>query len=227
MSSFPTHMLIGAVGGLGLIQVIDRFAPGFVSGILPDQPRIYAEALIIAVSAISSTVPDIDTPGSWLSQRIQIAALLIGIIVGGIIGLQMSQRYAADLGLNGSVVLILCIIAGGFLGWLLGRMFPRTVRAGAGGHRAGTHSVFFPSIMLIAAATLQIAGLPAFVPLPIILAWGWALHIPGDIVTPNGWKPFSPVSNFTLRLPRSIARYGEKLIIIAAVAVGWMLLRVS
>lgn len=227
MSSFQTHMLIGAVGGLALIQAADGVAPGFVAGLLPGQPRLSAEILVVAVSAISATVPDIDEPGSWLSRRVQGVITLAGLLGGGAVGLRLSERYAAELGMSWSAVFALCAIAGAALGSLLGWLLLRLIRAGAGGHRAGTHSVFFGGAMLLAAAVLHLVGVASLVALPLILAWGWALHIVGDVVTPAGWRPLSPASDWTLRLPRSVARYGEALVATAAVIVGWLLLRVG
>jgi hypothetical protein len=128
-------------GDLGLIYVVDRFAPGFVPSLLPGQPRLYAEALIIAVCAISATVPDTDEPGSWLSRHVQTVMTLIGLIGGGTAGLDLGQHFAADLGASCSAVFVLCVIAGALLGSLLGSLLLHAIRAGAGDHRTGTHSV--------------------------------------------------------------------------------------
>jgi membrane-bound metal-dependent hydrolase YbcI (DUF457 family) len=228
VSGFRTHMLIGAVGGLALVTAANHLAPSTIGSLLPGQPRLYAEALIISASAVAATLPDIDEPGSWLSRRVHTALALLGLIIGGAIGLDnRSSGALAGLGLSWTVFFMLCLGVGLFIGSVAGWALLRLIRAGAGGHRAGTHSVFFGGGLVLLAVVLQLAGKHTLALAASTLAWGWALHLVGDVVTPYGWRPFSPVSDFSLRLPRPIAHHGERMVVVAAVLVAALLFRIQ
>ena len=117
------------------------------------------------------------------------------------------------------------ILGGLILGSIVGKLLLRLVRIGAGGHRAGTHSLFAAGILLVAATALKQGGQDTWAILPILLMWGWALHLVGDVVTPAGWKPLAPLADFfTIRLPHPIAHHGEAIIGTLAVALGAVLL---
>lgn len=226
MSGFKTHVVIGAVGGLALVRAAERFAPNLPESLLPGQPRLYAEALIILVSAVAATLPDIDEPGSWLSRRVHSALTIVGLIIGGAIGLDSRASGAlANLGLSWTAFFFLCLGIGLLLGSIAGWALLRLIRVSAGGHRAGTHSVFFGGGLTLLAIVLQLAGQHALALTAVTLAWGWALHLLGDVVTPSGWRPFSPVSNYNIRLPRPVARYGEALVFTAAALLALVLIR--
>lgn len=225
MSGFQTHMLIGAVGGLALIRVADHLAPGALPVVLPGQPRLITEAVIIAVSAVAATLPDIDEPGSWLSRRVHAVITLLGAGFGATLGLHLGERALNAIEISWSAAFALCLIVGTIVGSGLGWLLLRLIRAGAGGHRAGTHSIWFGGGLLLAAAALHLAGITHVALGALTLAWGWALHIPGDIVTPAGWRPLAPFSTVALRLPRPMARYGETMIATAAVLVGLLLIQ--
>ena len=116
------------------------------------------------------------------------------------------------------------ILGGLILGSIVGKLLLRLIRIGVGGHRAGTHSIFAAGILLFAATVLRQAGQETWAILPILLMWGWALHLVGDVVTTAGWRPLAPLSDFVIRLPHPIAHYGEAIIGTLSVALCAVLL---
>ena len=79
--------------------------------------------------------------------------------------------------------------------------------------------------LLVLAAAVSLLGLPEWAIVPAALAWGLALHDLGDVVTPAGLPLLWPLREGTVRLPRAVARHGERLAAGAAVlAIIWAVL---
>ncbi len=188
VSGYLTHMAIGAAGGV----LLARLAPGA----LPGDPALVAVALPL-VSAVAATWPDIDHPDAWVSRRARPALALAGAAVA-LLALGEARTPAE---------LAALLALGGLVGHLLGGALLWGLRRAVGGHRGATHSLLAPGLLLLAWAAQM--GTGGWGWLPVLLAWGWLLHILGDAVTPAGWRPLAPLPGPALRLPRRLARHGE------------------
>lgn len=216
MSGFQTHMLIGAAGGflltdaLRLIdpQIVERAAVGSLQG----------DVAILVISAIAATWPDIDEPGSWMSRRVALVLRMGGMLLGLFAGSFAVRSGWTFRETPDALIIVAGVLTGITVGATLGWLFPRAVRGAAGGHRAGTHSLWCGTMCGIAGAALWGTGSVWWV-VPAVLAWGWMLHLLGDIVTPAGWRPFAPLSVYAIRLPRGLALHGEAVIAIVSVFV--------
>jgi membrane-bound metal-dependent hydrolase YbcI (DUF457 family) len=125
--------------------------------------------------------------------------------------------------LRGVALLAVASLAGLLVGALVGRLIPRGVQLAAGGHRGLTHSLLVGAILAAAGLALDRQGLPVLGVVPLALAWGLVCHVVGDVVTPAGIRPLLPISDWTLRLP--LGRFGEPIIALVAIVVGWVLIR--
>jgi membrane-bound metal-dependent hydrolase YbcI (DUF457 family) len=197
MSGYITHMTVGAAGGLALARL----------GVVPGDPALLTLALP-AASAIAATWPDLDHPDAWASQR---AGWVTGAM--GVLGAALGALPALGPLSPGESAAVLAL--GGLCGLLLGALILWGLRRLAGGHRGGTHGLVSPAMLLVVAALL---GLP-WAWLPLLLAWGWGLHIVADVVTPGGWRPLAPWRGPVVRLPRWLTRHGETMVMGAALAV--------
>lgn len=174
MSSFGTHALIGAVGGLALARGLEM-----TGHTLPIQAQADALApgagtlALVGISAFVALVPDIDEPNSWIGQRVVRVGALAGLVLGGMLGLSAAGLIGAALAAGIGAVI------GGFLASLL----LRGIRTAAGGHRRLTHSFILAGVFAAIAAALVHAGLPVWAQLPAALAWGIVLH---DLGLPAG-----------------------------------------
>lgn len=201
MSSYLTHMAIGAASGAALTALAPALIPG--------DPAV-AAVLAPAASAIAATWPDLDHPDAWASRRVGPALALAGVAVA-VLAVLPTLRPLTAVEAGALVVL------GGLLGAFVGSVLLLALRVVAGGHRGGTHGLVAPALLAVMWAALQGAGGWAW--LPPLLMWGWLLHIVGDVVTPGGWRPLAPFPGPTLRLPRRLARHGELLVGCGAFAV--------
>lgn len=188
MSGYLTHMSIGAAGGVILAHT--------TPGLLPLAPELAAPALAV-VSAVAATWPDLDHPDAWASRRAGPALALAGAAVA------LLARHEART----PVELAALAVLGALVAYLLGMALLLALRACAGGHRGGTHSLLAPGLLLL--AWLALVGTGSWAWLPLLLCWGWLLHVLGDVVTPGGWRPLAPLHGPTWRLPRRLARHGE------------------
>jgi membrane-bound metal-dependent hydrolase YbcI (DUF457 family) len=223
MSGFQTHALVGAVGGLGLVTVVEATHPALlptqVFGIpaLLGVPGGAAGAALIIASAFLALVPDIDEPHSFVAQRVREVLLLVGLALG--LALGVLAHGPAWLPLAGGAV-------GGVLGLLAGWGLLRGIRAAAGGHRRFTHSFVLAGGLALLAAGLWRTGAGLVWLVPAAVAWGIVLHDLADLTTPAGVPLFHPLSGFTVRLlPEPLCRYGEPLTVLVALVVGGLLLR--
>ncbi len=103
--------------------------------------------------------------------------------------------------------------------------FLSLLRFVSGGHRRLTHSLVIGSILFtLAAFTWAIGLLPVALP-AFALAWGQLLHLAGDIETRGGVPLFYPVWRHDFHLfPYEIARFGEPIEGLTALAVGFLLI---
>src|SRR3954464_4169859 len=85
MSSYATHMLIGGVAGLALTHILP-------AGSLLGVPAQWAEIALVAGSALLSSWPDIDEPGSWIGRRVQATVALVCLPIGGLVGYALAPR---------------------------------------------------------------------------------------------------------------------------------------
>lgn len=223
MSGFQTHALVGGVGGLGLVTFLEAAYPavlperiGVISSVVGIPGGVGGAAVIVA-SAFLALIPDIDEPHSFVARRVREVLLLAGLALGIALGILAHGPLWLPL-VAGAV--------GGGVGLLAGKWLLKAIRAAAGGHRRFTHS-----LVLAGGLALLAAGLWRFAPgvgwlIPAAVAWGIVLHDLADLVTPQGLPLFFPVSDASIRiLPQPICRYGEPLIAVAALVVGWLLLR--
>jgi membrane-bound metal-dependent hydrolase YbcI (DUF457 family) len=206
MSSGQTHMIIGAFAGA---VVSTRLAPH-----LP----LPAHAVAAGLSALAATWPDLDEPGSWPSRRLRAASILFGAVCGLLGGAGASGASIRPLVLPDAGLVAAGLVVGTLAGALLEAVLLRTLAAG--GHRAGTHGLIAPLLLSLGARSLLEAGHGGWAIVPAVLVWGWGLHIVGDVVTPQGWRPLAPLFHGAIQLPHPVAVHGEKLILLATLIGG-------
>lgn len=191
VSGYLTHMAVGAAGGAVLVRVAPELIPG--------NPAVLAVAVPLA-SALAATWPDLDHPEAWASRRVWWVTGGAGSVAAFVI----AQAMAPD----GPAAMAALLILGALLGVGLGAMLLSALRVAAGGHRGGTHGLIAPGLLLGMAALVG----PPWAWLPLLLAWGWLLHVLADVVTPGGWRPLAPFPGPALRLPRGLAQHGETVV---------------
>lgn len=223
MSGFQTHALVGGVGGLGLVTFLERTHAALLPQIGGDSaallgiPGGVSGAAVIVASAFLALVPDIDEPHSFVAQRVREVLLLVGLALGIALGILAHGPLWLPLA-AGAV--------GGAAGLLSGTWLLKGIRAAAGGHRRFTHSLVLAGGLALLAGGLGRTGEGLVWLVPAAFAWGIVLHDLGDLVTPAGLPLLFPFSNISIRvLPAPLCRYGESLMVVAALAVGWLLLR--
>jgi len=244
MSSYPTHMLIGAAGGLALdrLSVIEPLmsqAGAGMDGTDGTAGAGYRVAALTLASALLATWPDIDEPGAFISRRVRTVVSLITAVVLALVGWgvaaagllenrslggvgsmhPLAQQLAAS-----SIGLLLGLIVGSWLGLFV----LKSIRSAAGGHRRLTHSLVLAGALAGGAALLwEPLALPWLALLPAALAWGLVLHDIGDIVTPSGVPLLWPLSGQSIRvLPRPLSNVGEGVVgLTAAILVFWLIVK--
>jgi membrane-bound metal-dependent hydrolase YbcI (DUF457 family) len=212
MSSYTTHALIGATGGVALERGLT-----LLNGV---HPMIALEAGgarmagFALASALLATWSDIDEPGSFISRRVR---LVLTLLVGGLLALVGWSAAAAGM-LDGLVLpsllddpataptvrqvagaiggLLVGLVGGSWLGYqvLIG------IRNAAGGHRRFTHSLVLAVGLTGLAVGLWWLALDWLALIPLALAWGLVLHVIGDIVTPSGVPLLWPFSSRSVRV---------------------------
>ena len=219
MSGFQTHALVGVVGGLALASALERLRPELLAQVAQSagQSAALVGGGMIALSGLLALWPDIDEPGSWIGRRVQAFVTLLGIGLG----LALPVVRGLPFWMIGAGAII-----GMIVGWLAGMLLLRSIRLGAGGHRRLTHSFVLSLPLALVAVYGAGQGWGAWALLPAALAWGQWLHILADIVTPGGVPVLFPFSDRDLRiLPEPVCRFGEPLIALAALGLGWLLIR--
>lgn len=218
-------MFIGAVGGLGLYRAAELVAPTAVSvhikiaGVPYTIPPTVVGIGCVAISAYLALWPDIDEPGSHISNRARHYMWIIAGTVGLIIALALPQN-----GLLLGLLPLLGVVVGSMGGGLLLSL----LRSLSGGHRRLTHSLVIGTALVLLAGVLYFLKLPMFTLPALALAWGQMLHLAGDVVTPRGVPLFYPFSRQDFRLlPYPVARYGEWIAAGSALVVGLVLLWLS
>ena len=222
MSGYRTHMLIGAVGGLGAYRIINFLVPSaFTFRLTATGATFIVPSLVVGltsaiVSQYMAVWPDIDERGSYISNRASRYMWLWAALLALCFAVSITQ----------SILLILLIcLAGSLVGRLGVGIFLYILRAVSGGHRHLTHSLVLGATLFIGSVMLYIFGLTALALPAFVLAWGQALHLIGDVVTPGGVPLFYPVYTRDIHLlPYVIARHGELLIGCAAFAAGMLFL---
>jgi len=235
VSGFRTHMLVGAAGGVVLARFLALYPtlagrdgtaeiplaghPGSLRGVI-------ALAGLVAGSAVLATWSDIDEPGSWIARRARTALTLLGAVLGAVAGWAVgARRLAPGVPLGVELAALAGLALGAVVGTVAGRPLLLALRHAAGGHRRLTHSLVMAGGLLVLAAAVSFLGLPEWAIVPAALAWGLALHDLGDVVTPAGLPLLWPLREGTVRLPRAVARHGERLAAGAAVlAIIWAVL---
>ncbi|HEX6293033.1 MAG TPA: metal-dependent hydrolase [Herpetosiphonaceae bacterium] len=228
MSGFQTHLIIGAVGGLGLARWLDhtQVLP-LPSGVwqlgAPIIPLGLTGLGIILGSALLNLWPDLDEPGSWMSRRLKAAVALIAAPLVGLVGYALAAQGRLPMRPEGAAVvglLLGALLVGPLLGWLLLRL----IRIGAGGHRRLTHSLVLGGVLAALAVALWRNGQPIWALVPAALVGSQWLHLCGDLVTVAGVPLLHPISARDFGLPRPLAVVGEPLITVVALLVGsWLL----
>lgn len=221
MSSAPVHLLLGGVAGLALLRLAPDLVPPALAQ-LAGGHLVVRDLAVVVLSAVLATWPDAEEPGSWIARRIGTAATLLGLALGFLAGL---RGDVPGVPLRGVILLAIASLAGLVAGALVGRLLPRLIRRVAGGHRMLTHSLLVGALLAAAGLVLDRQGAPALGVVPLALAWGLVCHVVGDVVTPAGIKPLLPLSGWVLCLPHPLARFGEPLIALVALVVGWVLVR--
>jgi len=249
LSSYKTHVLIGGVGGLALDRALMLTPAAAVLG-LPSGggAAIGMTVGLVAVSGVLATIPDLDTPQAYASQRMLglfgATGMCLGIALALLIvaGELSWSMWSLDTLIRSGLPVVIGAVGGGVLGLALGWLFPRGIRAISGGHRHGTHSLVFSVPAFLIGALLF--ALPWAIEMLwnlgvgvwawgfyggglflMALGWGQWLHLCGDVVTVSGVPLFYPLSHKDYRvLPKSIARIGEILVGLAATGVGALLL---
>jgi membrane-bound metal-dependent hydrolase YbcI (DUF457 family) len=235
VSGFRTHMLVGAAGGVVLARFLtlhptlagrDGTAeiplaghPGALRGVL-------ALAGLVAGSAVLATWSDIDEPGSWIARRARTALTLLGAVLGAAAGWAAgARRLAPGVPLGVELAALTGLALGAAVGAGAGRPLLLALRHTAGGHRRLTHSLVLAGGLLALAVAVALLGAPEWAIVPAALAWGLALHDLGDVVTPAGLPLLWPLREGPVRLPRAVARHGEKLAAgVAVLVIIWAVL---
>jgi membrane-bound metal-dependent hydrolase YbcI (DUF457 family) len=221
MSSFHTHMLIGAVGGLAAFRIVEYLAPSALSVHVDIGASTYAippsaiGLTVVAVSAFLAVWPDIDESGSWISHQASHVMWLLGAMTGMIVAFAFTQS---------AIWLAAGFVAGAIIGRIAGGLVLQLLRILSGGHRRMTHSLLVGAALIVAAGIVYAMGLGAL-SLPLFgLAWGQYLHLAGDVVTPGGVPLFYPLWGRDIRvLPYGIAQFGELIVFGAALLFGLIL----
>lgn len=235
MSSYRTHALIGAVGGLGLARLLDMvphataisqnpFAQlGPASIVPPGVTASLTTAGLVAGSAFLALLSDIDEPGSFIARRAKTAIVLACAPLLGAVGWFLASSGVIHT--QPIVAAVVCALVGlGFFGPLLGHVIVRLVRVGAGGHRRLTHSLVPCAALAVLAAGLWFTGLRPWAIIPAALVWGVVLHGLGDLPTPAGLPLFYPLSQADFHsLPKPLRPYGEPIAAAVAVVAGFLL----
>jgi membrane-bound metal-dependent hydrolase YbcI (DUF457 family) len=219
LSSFHTHMLIGAAGGLAVYELVERFAPA----ILPAQfsilgadipiPPVAIGAACVVASSVSALWPDIDKPDSFISHAATHLMWLAGGLAGLLFGLQLGKGFIA---------IVVGVVLGGIAGVFVGAPPIMTIlRVATGGHRRLTHSLLVGGGLFFGAWVLYLLHWDAVSLLALILAWGQILHLAGDVVTPGGVALFFPIWPGDIHIfPFWLAAIGEPAVAILSVMVG-------
>jgi membrane-bound metal-dependent hydrolase YbcI (DUF457 family) len=225
MSSGKTHMLIGAVAGLGVARWLG----------LPLVEASTDAALAwgtVAASTVLATLPDIDEPRSWIAQRVRLAVTLATTGIGAAMGL-FALRAGVVRPFAGIdwprypwlAPLVLALLGLLMIGPLLGTVLLRVIRVSAGGHRRLTHSGLLALVLAGAAWWLWRADQVLLATIPACLAFSIVVHDVGDVVTPAGVPLLFPLSSARIGLPRVIAQVGEPLVAASAIVCAYLLLQ--
>lgn len=214
MSGYATHALIGAVGGLALTRVVSIQSSDF-------SPAA-TELAVIAASALLATWPDIDEPNSFIGRRVR---AVVAFFFMGWLGF-VAYRYAGYVPIQAHplTIAIAGLFVGAALGMFVGKAVLMLIRGAAGGHRRLTHSLLVGAALGVGAYAAHRFSFDFLALGLVALAWGQFLHILGDIVTPAGVPVLYPLSGRDLRvLPKAIAPFGEAIVGVVAVAIGYAL----
>lgn len=219
-------MLIGAVAGLGVVRWLDvPLVP--IQGV-----HDTIGWLLIGASTILATLPDIDEPHAWISQRVRelltVAGGALGIIVGVFVVLGATLPPWLESALPMSLrwyLPALCGLGGLVIGRLLAVIALRMIRRSSGGHRRLTHS-------LIVAVVLGAGGwwwyqTSVLGVIPLGLAYAILVHDLGDVVTPMGVPLLYPLSRRSFGVPMPLAAMGEGLISAVAIISGFVLWQIE
>lgn len=218
MSGYRTHALIGAVGGLAAYREVARYA----SSLTDIQIRAFDHIIIVPQLAVAGIFvvgmallalwPDIDEPGSRISNLFQ-KWLGPGV---GICGAAVAVLDGHDLITVGVVGLI-----GVVCGTILALPVLKLIHEMAGGHRRLTHSLILGLPLLIGGGAIWHYGIVLTGLLLMALGFGQLFHLVGDIVTPGGVPVFYPLSNWEFHaLPPGAADFGEPLIAALSLILG-------
>jgi membrane-bound metal-dependent hydrolase YbcI (DUF457 family) len=212
-------MLIGAVGGLAAYKAVEYLDPNVLNihlGTTYTVPSTVTGLGIILVSAYLALWPDIDEPGTHISHRAPSYMWLLGAIIGSLIAITIDKT---------SVFVWIAPLAGAIIGYMLGGVLIKLLRFVSGGHRRLTHSLLVGSTLFTAGAVLYWTGAKALALPEFALAWGQALHLIGDVVTPGGVPLFYPIWWENIHFfPYRVSRFGEPIIAVVSLAVGFVLL---
>ncbi len=200
-------MLIGAAGGLVAYRLAEHFDPSILSVQVPVGDSTYAVptlaigAACVAVSSVMALWPDLDKPDSFITH----AATHLMWLPGAVLGLLVA--YAAT---HAILWLVVGVVVGAILGLIGGRPLLLILRIASGGHRRLTHSLLVGAALLAGAAVLYLIDWSGPAALLLIVAWGQALHLAGDVVTPGGVALLFPLWPREIHLvPYWFAPFGE------------------
>lgn len=210
MSGYRTHMLIGAVGGLGAYRIAEFIDPSAVvfrltvAGSSFVVPSLVVGLASAFVSMYMALWPDIDERGSYVSNR----APRYMWLWAAMLALCFAVSITESIGL-----ILLIVVVGAIAGRLGVGLFLFILRVASGGHRHLTHSLVLGGALFVGSVILFFGGaIPLALPL-FALAWGQLLHLVGDVVTPGGVPLFYPLSSKDIHMfPYYISRHGETLI---------------
>ncbi len=226
MSGFHTHMLIGAVGGLAAYKLATYVDPAVLSfyvktpnQVYPIPPSVIGLTCVIG-SAFLALWPDIDEPQSWISHRAAHLMWLLGAFLGFVFAILATRSLLVSL---------IVALVGSVAGLVGGGVMLSFFRLLTGGHRHLTHSLVVGMILLARAGMVWFLGyfapFKALTVIPFGLAWGQALHLVGDIVTPEGVPLFYPFRRRNIHVfPHYIARFGELIVGLSALVMGFLVL---
>lgn len=210
MSGYRTHMLIGAVGGLGAYRITEFLAPSQVvfrltlSGSTVVVPSLVVGLASAWVSMYMALWPDIDERGSRISNRAPRYMWLWALMLAFCFAVSITQSLL--------LILLICLV-GAIAGRIGVGVFLYILRVASGGHRHLTHSLVLAMVLFIGSGVLYFGGVPAMAFPAFALAWGQIMHLVGDVVTPGGVPLFYPLSSRDIHLfPYAISRHGELLI---------------
>lgn len=216
------HFLIGLLAGLVLARHLQATTLPAPLGRL--RLETVPAPLLVATSALLASWPDLLDPDSWLSPvRLRWSTLLAGVSMA-VLGWAWTAGRAWPpwplaaswpwLAASAALFALLGITAGPRLGRIASTFAQQRNAA------AWAESVISALLLGgVAAALAPVEHVSALAALPLLLAWGIVLHLPGAALSSRGLVPLFPLTRLRLRCPPAREAWVEAALTIVALGV--------